>query len=166
MAGNMVIVSILPLVLVAVLSTTYWYPLATASDPADDCELCSDWPENWIKLKYPAVSSGQILVCRADNWVTVCVDPDNFPFSDIDASVACYQLGFTCGQAGPYRGVDAGCFPHDVHKFTVVPKNGSCKIWDEKLSKCLTWVTQDRSGSCNLRTTAHVICNSRFICLT
>ena len=93
---------ILPLVLllVPVLLTTYRYPLATASDP-DDCELCTDGPEDRIKLRYSDSSSGQIsgqfLVCFERYWRTVC-DSDQkkeYKFTDTDASVACYQLGFT-----------------------------------------------------------------------
>ena len=160
----MVIVSmILPLVLLPVLLTTYWYPLATASDRDHYCELCTrkdepDLRENHIKLKYPAISSGQILVCYGGYWRTVCDDQGTYKFSDTDASVACYQLGFTLGQAETEREEEDGCLPPRVHDFIAVEASAPCKIWDEKLSQCLKQATNDK-GRCSPITTASVICN-------
>ena len=166
MADNTVIMSvILPLVLlvVPVLLTTYRYPLAMASDP-DDCELCTDEQEDRIKLRYSDSSSGQIsgqfLVCFERYWRTVC-DSDQkkeYKFSDTDASVACYQLGFTSGQAGPGPGGGDGCLPPRVYSYVVVNPNAPCKVWDEKLSRCLKEVAGSKA-ECTLRTTASVICN-------
>ena len=163
MADNMVIVSvILPLVLllVPVLLTTYRYPLATASEPDHECELCTNGPasENHIKLKYPAISSGQILVCYGGYWRTVCDDQGTYNFSDTDASVACYQLGFTLGRAKPGRGVEDGCLPSQVYYFIAVEASAPCKIWAQNLSQCLKQATNDK-GRCSLETTASVICN-------
>ena len=147
----------LALLLVPVLLTTYRHPLATASDP-DDCELCTDGPEDRIKLRYPAISSGQILVCDGGYWQTVCDDQKKYKFSVTDANVSCYQLGFTSGQPGSGRGVEDGCLPPRVHDFIAVDPNAPCKVWDEKLSQCLKRVP-DGMGSCTLKTTASVICN-------
>ena len=153
---------ILPLVLllVPVLLTTYRYPLATASEPDHECELCTNGPasENHIKLKYPAISSGQILVCYGGYWRTVCDDQGTYKFSDTDASVACYQLGFTLGQAETEREEEDGCLPPRVHDFIAVEASAPCKIWDEKLSQCLKQATNDK-GRCSPITTASVICN-------
>ena len=164
MADNMVIVSvILPLVLlvVPVLLTTYRYPVATASEP-DDCESCSDGPEDRIKLRYPYSYSGQILgqflVCYGGFWRTLCDDQKKYKFTDTDASVACFQLGFTSGRAGPGRGIEDGCLPPRGSDFIGVETNAPCKVWDEKLSQCIKGVKQDE-GRCSLETTASVICN-------
>lgn len=153
-----VISATLPLVLLVVLST-YLLTTSIASDP-DVCEMCSEKTENYhIRLKYPAsnLSAGQIQVCMGRFWQTVCYDPPHHEFTAIDASVACFQLGFTKGVRADTLG--RGCFP-DKNKYLAVNAKEQCKRWDEKLYRCLT---ADNNGHCSIETAVSVTCEGQYI---
>ena len=148
-----VVSTALPLLLI-VLSTTHL--LATASHP-DRCELCSE--ENFpIRLKDPTgnISAGQIQVCDSGYWQTVCGHSPNYTFSGTDASVACFQLGFTWGVAGT---LGKGCRPQQ-NTYIAVDKKAPCRAWDEKLSQCLDMVSSH--PGCTLQTAVNVTCNGQF----
>ena len=157
----MAIVSMtLPLVLVAVLSTPYQYSLATASDSPDlECEDCSNGTENRIKLIYPhkSMSSGLIAVCKGGYWRTVCDDQSTFTFSETDASVACFQLGFTRGSGGPGAPGELGCSPPPPSAYIAVNPKAPCKAWYTKLSQCIIGVPIFR-GFCSPETAVSVTC--------
>ena len=154
----------MPPVLLVLLSTTYL--LATASD-SDVCEVCSRETENnRIRLKDTASdsSAGQIQVCASGYWQTVCSSTQSppgksYPFTEKDATVACFQLGLTKGVPGP---VGEGCEPGNQPTFLAVSRSAPCKGWEQQLSACLQPV---RAGICTIQTAASVRCQSEYVSL-
>ena len=150
---------VLALVLVVVLSTPYRYPLATASDSKDPvCEDCSNGPDDRIKLRHPkSISSGQIVICKGGYWRTVCDDHGDYTFSETDADVACFQLGFTrgSGDTGAAAPGELGCLPPALSAYIAVNPKAPCKAWYEKLSRC---IIGDVVGFCSPETAVRVTC--------
>ena len=143
-----------PLVLFAVVSSTYVLALTKRHNV---CDFCEDSELGRIRLRDPARngSSGQIEICFGNYWQTVCGSGDPQQphlFTDNDSTVACFQLGFTKGDPGA-RG--SGCLPgHDQDTYLVVKP--PCHGWEEKLFPLhLGSIT---GGGCTPRTAVSVTC--------
>ena len=109
-------------------------------------------------------SAGQIQVCFSDSWQTVCgaKDPQlqiNL-FSDADAKVACFQLGFIDGNASENLGL--ACKLGHSHLVVKTP----CKGWEENLTECN--LQPENSGTCSYRTAVSVTCEReplvKYVC--
>ena len=142
----------LPLVL---LSLVLLY-LGQGTGTCDSCD-CSDVCGH-IRFTDPSrnSSAGQIQVCFSNYWQTVCgaKDPQlqiNL-FSDADANVACFQLGFIGGHASGNLGLACNLEHSQSHLVVETP----CKGWEEKLSDCN--LKSDNSGTCTHRTAVSVTC--------
>ena len=97
------------------------------SDPSFD--LCGH-----IRFTHPSSNSsaGQIQVCYNYYWQTICGEPDSqreHGFSDADANVACFQLGFIGGNASKHRSLACET-EHSQSRLVVDPP---CKGWEEQI---------------------------------
>ena len=121
-------------------------------DPCDCFDVCDH-----IRFTDPSrnSSAGQIQVCHGNYWQTICgaIDPQQQVdlFSDADANVACFQLGFIGGHASEHLGLACEL---DLQSYLVV--DTPCKGWEEKLSDCN--LHSHTSGPCTHRTAANVTC--------
>ena len=122
-------------------------------DPCDCVDMCDH-----IRFTDPSrnSSAGQIQVCFSNYWQTICgtTDPQRhiYLFSDADANVACFQLGFIGGRASEHLGL--ACELEHFKSYLAV--DTSCKGWEEKISDCN--LKADKSGECTHRTAASVTC--------
>ena len=130
--------------------------LGQGTGTCDSCD-CPDM-RGHIRFTDPSrnSSAGQIQVCFSSYWQTVCGVPDLkrhiYQFSDDDANVACFQLGFIGGNASKYLGL--ACEPEPPQSYLVVET--PCKGGEENLSDCA--LTSDKSGPCTHRTAVSVTC--------
>ena len=151
-----------PLVLFAVVSSTYVLALTKRHNV---CDFCEDNETGRIRLRDPARngSSGQIEICFGNYWQTVCGSGDPQQphlFTDNDSTVACFQLGFTKGDPGA-RG--SGCLPGRGHATYLVVKP-PCHGWEEKLFPL--HLESIQGGGCTLRTAVSVTCEGEPARLT
>ena len=130
--------------------------LGQGTDTCDFCD-CSDVCGH-IRFTDPSrnYSAGQIQVCYSNYWQTVCgaKDPQQQIdlFSDADANVACFQLGFIGGHASKNLGLACKLVLSQSYLAVDTP----CKGWEEKLSDCN--LQPDTSGICTHRTAVSVTC--------
>ena len=129
--------------------------LGQSTGTCEPCD-CSD-VSGHIRFTDPSrnSSAGQIQVCYSNYWQTVCgaKDPQQQIdlFSDTDANVACFQLGFIGGHASEHLGLACKL---DSPSYLVV--DTPCKGWEEKLSDCN--LQSHTSGPCTHRTAVNVTC--------
>ena len=129
--------------------------LGQGTDICDFCD-CSNVCGH-IRFTDPSrnSSAGQIQVCFSNYWQTVCgaKNPQQQidRFSNADANVACFQLGFIGGHASEHLGL--AC---ELDSHTHLAVDTPCKGWEEKLSDCN--LQPDASGICTHRTAVNVTC--------
>ena len=127
-------------------------------DPCDCSDVCDH-----IRFTDPSrnSSAGQIQVCFSNYWQTVCGATDSKRqidrFSDADANVACFQLGFIGGHASEHLGL--ACELEHFKSYLVV--HTPCKGWEEKLSDCN--LQPDTTGTCTHRTAVSVTCEREHL---
>ena len=144
----------LPLVLLSLILLS----LATCvlGQVTDTCDPC-DGSDDHIRLTDPSrnSSAGQIQFCHGNYWQTVCgATPSKQHtslFSDADANVACFQLGFIGGRRAH---LSLAC--ELVHSKSYLVVDTPCKGWEENLSKCN--LQPDTSKECTHRTAVSVTC--------
>ena len=144
--------------LFVVLSTMATLALA-AGGSASTCDPCNSQNEfGRIRLRNGAKvsSAGQIQVCYSYYWQTICgataPRQQAYHFTANDASVACFQLGFTTGN--PDESLGPACALETAQSYLVV--GTPCQGWEEKLSNCNLQSVDP--GICTHRTAVSVTC--------
>ena len=140
------------LVLFVVLPSMATCALAPPKEPSV-CDICHpDRGEGGhIRLRDRTRngSAGLIEVCFHGYWQTICGATDQF--TENDASVASFQLGFTGGDLASVQG--SACLPGQ-HTYLVV--DPPCQGWEEKLSDC--GLSSIPARDCTPRTAVSVTC--------
>ena len=144
--------------LFVVLSTMATLALA-AGGSASTCDLCNYSKESGrIRLRNGAKdsSAGQIQVCYSRYWQTICgataPRQQSYRFTANDASVACFQLGFTTGS--PDESLGPACALEQAQSYLVVET--PCQGWEEELYECNLHPVPP--GICTHRTAVSVTC--------
>ena len=172
----------LPLVLLSlVLLSLTTCVLGQGTDTCDPCDCSSSNPNSdpslsseecgHIRFTDPSrnPSAGQIQVCHNSNWQTICGEPDSqrqYGFSDADANVACFQLGFIGGNASKHRGLACET-EYSQSRLVVDPP---CKGWEEQIynfKKSHCSLKPELTG-CSHRTAVNVSCEReplvKYVC--
>ena len=124
-----------PLVFFVVLSTTATCALA-AAEVCEDCDA-SDFNHIRFRDQTRSSSAGTIEICHSNYWQTICGVTDAKPkqaFTDNDANVACFQLGFTGRDLAAK--VDRGRACKLGNAWPTLTVQSPCKGWEEQLSDC------------------------------
>ena len=169
-----------PLVLFVLLSTKCAFVPAAGANTCDSCTCSKDKKENEcdrIRLVDPTRdgSAGKIEVCIGNYWKTICwptpSKSQHYWFTDEDADVACFQLGFTRADRNASLARGRACRPEQQSNSDgqeVEPKSTEaflvvsppCRGGEERLADC--GLDSAEGASCTDNTAVIVTCESKL----
>ena len=169
-----------PLVLFVLLSTKCAFVPAAGASRCDSCKCSEDKKEDEcdrIRLVDPTRdgSAGKIEVCFGNYWKTICWPTkskwQHYWFTEKDADVACFQLGFTRADRNVSLARGRACKPEQAlnsdgqesdSKSTgdLLIVSPPCRGGEERLADC--GLDSAEGASCTDNTAVIVTCESKL----